>query len=728
MATVGDIYRFEVTNTHAAYVDLVSRELLLIPLVGGSTPLQVSATEPDGFYFDPTSQWILWCDGTSLYSRRTDGSGSVSDLTPGLLTTGTIRDLSIDPSGTWAVFRLEQGSDRVYSVPIDGSGSPIVLQDAFPQGEDIGGLTIDPVGSRAVYYAFLHPLNPLFEGTANGQLRSVPINGSEPPTLLAGVFDRSIRGFEFSASGNVVAYHVSPYSVAGSSSAVDLFLVPIDGMGPTTRVTEEHVLLDGDVEWFEVDESRSLAFYAADVEAAGPLDIYRSSTRTDNSQPLPGTSGTALVTAAEVADQQGDVIYRLGLGIWRTPIDGGAPPSELLAIAPGNSLEDFSLSPDESRTIVRIGAGTPPFSRSLHTVPSDGSGPAALLHPPLTSGSIAEGFGFGAGGRVWFRSSESGAIELYSAPIDASAPAVLLNGALNPGGNVVFPQPTPDGQRMVFVADATTDDLFEIYSAPIDGSGPAVKLNAPFSGPSSLDFQNPYVVSPDGQTVLYSADPTGGSTRRLFAAPISGASAAVQLGPTPAPGEAVASYDASSVAGRALYTVGSPGNLELYSIPLDGSGAPVLLSGSAPEGVDPSAFLTNDERVVFFNEFSSQLWSVPIAGGTAVRLADSNLLLAGDKDLLLGPDGRNLAIFVQSTVASVYRVPIDGSQPARRVGPTFDEIEVGDRDHYRFLSSGELLLLASDEGARNLWSLDFLRRTRPTGPPGMGGGRTVSGR
>ena len=72
-------------------------------------------------------------------------------------------------------------------------------------------------------------------------------------------------------------------------------------------------------------------------------------------------------------------------------------------------------------------------------------------------------------------------VEIYSVPLDRSGPAVKLNGPLPIGGDVVAtPRPAfavGANGRVVYRADQLTDETVELFSAPIDGSQPAVRLN-----------------------------------------------------------------------------------------------------------------------------------------------------------------------------------------------------------------------------------------------------------
>src|SRR5262245_8676431 len=73
--------------------------------------------------------------------------------------------------------------------------------------------------------------------------------------------------------------------------------------------------------------------------------------------------------------------------------------------------------------------------------------------------------------------------EIYSRPTDGSAPARKLSS----GGDArVYDSPNfaiaPNGSRVVYRDDPATPGVRELFSAPIDGSAPAVRLNVPIGG------------------------------------------------------------------------------------------------------------------------------------------------------------------------------------------------------------------------------------------------------
>lgn len=97
-----------------------------------------------------------------------------------------------------------------------------------------------------------------------------------------------------------------------------------------------------------------------------------------------------------------------------------------------------------------------------------------------------------------------------SKTIPAPAPAgprhAFINGPLTPGGNVTDRfSVTPNSQKVVYIADETTDDVNELYVANIDGSN-KLKISQVIG---LADDVNSFKISPDSQKVAYIANING---------------------------------------------------------------------------------------------------------------------------------------------------------------------------------------------------------------------------
>ena len=142
------------------------------------------------------------------------------------------------------------------------------------------------------------------------------------------------------------------------------------------------------------------------------------------------------------------------------------------------------------------------------------------------------------GARVIYRADQDrlDVVELYCIPIEGGAP-VKLNDALTTGGNVVGEPSsdildpfdprrgpgfriTPDSQRVVYQADATTVGMIELFVVPVAG-GPVTRLSGPMPVGGGLQSDG-LRISPDGTRVVYLAAQDTADGIDLYSVPIGG--------------------------------------------------------------------------------------------------------------------------------------------------------------------------------------------------------------
>jgi Tol biopolymer transport system component len=256
------------------------------------------------------------------------------------------------------------------------------------------------------------------------------------------------------------------------------------------------------------------------------------------------------------------------------------------------------------------------------------------------------------------------------------------------GGDVRWFAVSPDGRRVIYIADQATDGVMELYSAPIEG-GVAMKLNPPLPhGGNVLSAR----VSPDGRRALYVADQEAALVFDLYSAPLEGGPA-VRLSSL-GRDRALFAFDVSPDGRRAVFIAQQRGAArELFSVEVAG-GTPVPLSGPLPEGGGIAAFAISPagERVVFAGEQHSagvtELYSVAIGGGEPVRLSpplppERDVYLGdacrgqrghGDPDdappFLISPDGARVVYCADQDadeVLELYSAPIGGEAPAAKL-------------------------------------------------------------
>ncbi|NOT31253.1 MAG: hypothetical protein HOP15_12470 [Planctomycetes bacterium] len=325
----------------------------------------------------------------------------------------------------------------------------------------------------------------------------------------------------------------------------------------------------------------------------------------------------------------------------------------------------------------------------LFGVPVDASESPRRLNGPLVAGGHLvevqywDGFpifdepwlAIGSGNRVVYRGDQDtdGVIELFSAPIDGSEPPVKIGG---PNASFDLCLLTPDGTRALFVADPEGDDVFDLYSSPIDGSAPPTRVNGPLVPGASFDpSESGLAVSPDSTTVVYRVDALTIGVYELFAAPVAGGSAPVRISaPMVAGGDVQpGGLQISPAGGRVVYVAdaASDESYFVWSAPLDGSAAPVQLGNSLGSGhvaARSRVSITPDGSRVVYQPWHSGVYSVPITGGPAVLLGQSQWPDGGSdtRAMEISPDGARvvcLADWRDGLNRELFSMPIDGGTP-----------------------------------------------------------------
>src|SRR5262249_48404023 len=130
-----------------------------------------------------------------------------------------------------------------------------------------------------------------------------------------------------------------------------------------------------------------------------------------------------------------------------------------LHLAPGPGVTSFAPTSDSRHAVFAAPVGGGPTT-SLFSVPLDGSAAPLLLDPSsaqVTSFQLAPDGSFAV-----YLVNEGARTELYRVPTDASAPPVKLNATLVANGNVVSFALSADGQRVVYLADQSVNEVFDL--------------------------------------------------------------------------------------------------------------------------------------------------------------------------------------------------------------------------------------------------------------------------
>ena len=750
-------------------------ELFSVPLDGSAPAVKLSSSTsavvgrfsgtPDALFTEPKispdSSRVVYLDTAYnvLFSAPLDGSTAPRVHGGAFVPGGHVSQFRLSSDSTRIVYHADQeldGLPRLYSTPLASSATGVRLNDPpATAGDNVLEFWLGP-GNHVLYRTTTH-------GSAPVGLFSRPIDASAPSVQLSSSANLTLLDAPFSPDGTRVVYHdtamrsrvvdgAAPEATLGNSlprlilsdgSGVlgvvhtggdiftqdeDLFVATLDGSAA------ERLLIDGETS-DEFDELRAaggqLVFEllrgGGDPRGASalqriplsgsvpPRDIPPhlatapsqqdvSSFRISPDQRLVAFSGDLrtdldeelyvaradggdrprrlahLATGAEVRFS-GDSrrILARAPELTSFPVDGSAPAFQFESSGVP-STAPFELTPDGATVVYP--AGPPPFV--LRAAPVDGSSPSLALGltPEVQRLMVS------ATHAVYVEREDAPLDEeierLRSVPLDGSGPVVTIREGsfyYQVFHDVLI---SPDGARVVFL-QATTSSVSELWSAPIDGSAPPVKLNTTLvSGGSvtgSSSFGRGFALSPDSTRVVYRADQDVDERHELFSVPIAGGTP-VRLHAVPSGSRDVDAgiYTSFRIAPdglvlfRANHAVST--RFDLYSVPLDGSAAPTLLTGAVGGAGNvwdrPFEFAPNGSDVVFlFHALPElQLWAVPRTGGTPRRLSpdlpfDVSVwnfgFVPGSEDILF-------TLSDPSSTERLYQVPISAARPARQLG------------------------------------------------------------
>ncbi|MEQ8818947.1 MAG: hypothetical protein RLY93_01785 [Sumerlaeia bacterium] len=431
------------------------------------------------------------------------------------------------------------------------------LHGDLPSGSEAEGVLPLANSSEAVVFGDLETfdLNSLFRVPMDGSAAPVNLIGSLPPTA-------DTRGsFQLSPDGSRIAFEAD----IDTDGVFELYTVPADLSSAPVRINPDFSVVDSLLTNFQFSPDSQLIGY--------------------------------------VADQRFFEVFELFVA----PADGSSVPVRVTNDFPvsGDVEDEFLFTPDSS-TVIYTGDQDVNGDREIYSVPADGSSSPTQLNNALPTGGDVDNGGVlisADGGTVFFTGDArvNGFFELFAAPVDGSSAAVLISPAMTSttGVSEGFCALTPDGSRIVYLADADTNGIFEIYSVPTDGSQAATKLNDPLITGGQVIGSLPQITA-DGSTVVYLADQITDEAIEVFAVPVDGSTTATRLNSPLTAGQNVTNFAISPDGQRVAYRSNENVYASLFSVPIDGSEPPFELTPpQAGTGVVRFAYDDDAETIVY---------------------------------------------------------------------------------------------------------------------------------
>jgi Tol biopolymer transport system component len=389
-----------------------------------------------------------------------------------------------------------------------------------------------------------------------------------------------------------------------------------------------------------------------------------------------------------------------------------------------------------SQLIVGFGAQAEPPSRPSHY---DGQGVVQLgaltdSDELLSVSGPPRGIRTYGTGAVRIDLPKTGGVASDASTPEDSGPEVDVSTKISgspTAGSVSAFRVSPNGQTAVYIADQVTAGRFELYSTPVDGSATPTKISDGLPFGTGDEGVSAFQITPDGTTVVFTADPAlGGGSDDIFSVPIDGSASPLQLNAgTEAPvlafgldpnnsivgffgsttelfvatiGVASSAIQVSNVGQTVVFADFSPNSSwmvyaadgQWYSVPSDGTGSPVQIS-NALSTIGAMAVTPNSSRVVYTSDDNVvgvlALFSKQIGGGGKIQ---HNPALAGSGvvAIAVSPDGNRVTYLADQDTDGVIEVysalmnvsvsgtrvntPMGDTQAARTLNVTSDSTTV----------------------------------------------------
>lgn len=438
-------------------------------------------------------------------------------------------------AGTFATGEL-----RLWSAPIDGSAAPVALHAAPPAGGGVVQFALTPDGARAVFLGDIEDagevalwsvpvagpageldrLSPA-PGLAGQDVVAFAIAPNSQRVAFAGTLTTDFVNEVWSApvAGPAPSSPISPVAADPATGAVVSAELPLAVSNDSARV-----LFAGDFETPGTVQLYSNTHTGSQFSA----DVLNGAVTSGGN-----VVAYALGPGTNRAVFRGDLLVDERVEIWSAPADAGANAVRLSTSTPNgfSDVTHFRIGPDPQPAVVFRQDILVDDAYDLFAVPVSGGSPTRLNSTGVSTRVLETDFEVSPdGARVVFRGnfSTAGKVELYSAATDGGqGSAVKICPTPPSNGDIEAFEIAADSARVVFAGDALTDARRELFSVPIAGPPTqAVRLH-PAAG--AAENVSAFAAAPDGTRVAFLADLTTEGRAAVWFAPIGGPdTAAVQ--------------------------------------------------------------------------------------------------------------------------------------------------------------------------------------------------------
>jgi len=309
--------------------------------------------------------------------------------------------------------------------------------------------------------------------------------------------------------------------------------------------------------------------------------------------------------------------------------------------------------------------------------------------------------------------------ELYLLNTAMPEVALKLNAPLGADADVSLrPLFSPDGSRVIYQADAATDNMFDLWLVDVDIPEVATRLNPAMVAGGSI---HPFIAFNSGiDHVLYRADQEVDDQSELYLVSLDNPGTAERVNPALDTDEDVFGFQLSPDQSQVLYLADMDTDTvnELYLTELSSPGTSTKINSALVVGGSVSSFNFNPDgtsiayRADQITDNAFELFLIDLANpGTSQKINPD--FVAGRSVLShqFTPDGQAIVYTADQDVddeVNLYKVDISNPGVSTRLNPPLNTDE--DISFFRVIPDGSGVVYTADEdveGVRELYLMRF---------------------
>ena len=389
-----------------------------------------------------------------------------------------------------------------------------------------------------------------------------------------------------------------------------------------------------DVIYFIISPDSQKVAFLMDLDSAGLYDLYTINIDGSNLTKLnQGVSlGQTVSKTFKFTPDSSKVVFVTNeiTNIRNLYIANASAPINRIQLnsssrAPVSSV--FEIAPNGTRIVFKE-SNNPAHPNIASVLPNGGS--EVQLNPNFTlPGSGASDFIISPlSNKVVYRANQDNdaIYELYSVNIDGSSSSQKINGSIVTGGSVsaLSFKISPNGLKVIYIADQDVDEKFELYSSNLDGSS-NTKISGTFAAFSDI---NNFKITTDSLKIIFQVNSLISNVQEIYSVNLNGTSL-LKINSTLVSGENVGEYQVKSSTDKVVYAMdkGSVGIYNIYSNNINGS-LEIKLNPNVSTGVgfyDPAQSVSTSTRQLGFNYDGSRVIMHGSYQGTSIDLFSASL-------------------------------------------------------------------------------------------------------